>query len=234
MQNATRPGFAAPTPPPPPQVPMMPMGYGAPQYPQYQPQPQVVGLPQAVGSAATKSVNSIASSIGISILKIGLPLLLVLWGVYFFFQTDTGKGLLEAAKWLIPIIEDIGVITAATYAYKFGARAGFLGKAKKAEQLAEDAKTAREAGDLEKAEKLEKEAADAKAEAEAAGEEVEGVTESGKLAKEGEQVAEAAEAGREAEQAAEAARGAGQVAEEAREAEATAQEVREAASFLRL
>lgn len=196
--NVTRPGFAAPMPMP-PQLPTMPMGYGAPQYPQYQPQPPVVVL-----QSATKSVNSIASSISISILKVGLPLLLILWGIYFFFQTDVGKAISEALKWLVPIIEAIGTITAAAAMYKVASKFGFLGKAKKAEALAEDAKTAREAGDLKKAEKLEKEAADAKKEAEAAGEEVEGVTDTGKLVKEGEEAAEAAKAAKEAEELREA------------------------------
>ena len=214
MQKATRPGFAAPIPSP-PQVPMMPMGYGAPQYPQYQPQPPVVVLQSAAKNAnVTKSVNSIASSISMAILKIGLPLLLVLWGVYFFFQSDTGKGLLDALKWLVPIIEAIGVLTLGKYLYKEVSKAGFLGKAKKAEALAEDAKAAREAGELEKAEKLEKEAADAKAEAEAAGEEVKGVTEAGKEAKEAEEAAN--------------------LAKEAEEAAQEAKEIREAASFLRV
>ena len=216
MQNATRPGVAAPMPAP-PQVPMMPTGYSAPQYPQYQPQPQVLYVSAPAKNTAVKSVNSIASSISMAILKIGLPLLFVLWGVYYFFQTDVGKGILEAAKWLVPIIGVIGAITGGAYLYKAASKAGFLGKAKKAEALAEDAKAAREAGELEKAEKLEKEAADTKAEAEAAGEEVKGVTESGKLAKEGEEAAK--------------------LAKEAREAEAAAQEakeLREAASFFRI
>ena len=231
MQNATRPGFAAPVPSP-PQVPMMPTGYSAPQYPQFQPQPQVLYVSAPVknvtnNTKAAKTVNSIGSKlIGYTFKFTVLAVVLMVVFAVAMKVTGLDKLAKNLAPWMGPIITGLLAITGVTALTK----AGFFGKAKKAEALAEDAKAAREAGDLEKAKKLEKEAAEAKAEAEAAGEEVEGVTESGKLAKEGEQATQEA---REAEAVAQEARQAEAVTQEARQAEATAQELREFGSFIR-
>lgn len=156
MQNATRPGFTPPQVAPVSQIPSMPFGYAAPP-PAYM-----------YTSPAAKSINNVGGALFKRGLQLTITILFLLLGIYLFFKTDTGKGILDTFKQLIPIVEVLGVITGGAYIYKFGARQGLFGKARKTEQLAEDAKVAREAGDLKKAEELEKEAQEVKAETEGA------------------------------------------------------------------
>lgn len=218
--NATRPGVAAPMPAP-PRMPTMPMGYGAPQYPQFQPQPPVVVLQSAaknipnntnkikVGNVFSKIINN-------PIFSTVVIIWVTIFILYLFLNSDAGKGFMKnfshVADAILKIAKALGIGAVAWGVWKVAP--GLLSMGRKAQLLAEDAKAAREAGDLEKAEKLEKEAADAKAEAEAAGEEVKGVTDAGKEAKEAEEAAK--------------------LAKEAKAAAQEAEEIREAASFLRV
>jgi len=195
MQNATTPGITPPPIAPAPPIPSMPMGYAAPQMVRYVPPSPMYPM---YSTPTAKAVNNVGGALVTRGLELTLTVLLLLMGVYLFFKTGPGKDLLSMFKWLGPIVEAIGVLTGVGYLYKYGSRAGFFGKAKKAEQLAEDAKTAREAGDIEKAKKLEKEAQEAKAEAKEA-------EEAAKLAKETKEAEEAAKLAKETKEAKEVA-----------------------------
>ncbi len=180
MENASsRPGIT-PTTNLNTRMPRMPMGnrgynpYGPP------PPPYAYAYPPPYGHSGGSMFSGVTGEIA----KVVALILLLLLGVYLFFQTDVGQGILEAASWLIPLVEFAGIVTGGKYAYEYGARKGFFGDARKATQLEKDAKAARKAGDLEKAEQLEKEAKQTKTELEEAGKAAEELKTAGRVGEE--------------------------------------------------
>ena len=199
MQNAT-PGLTPPPMPPAPPVPRMPQypspGYVAP--PPLMPPPYPYPYPYPSNKKNSPIVGEIA--------KIVFLILILLVGIYFFFQSDPGQDILKSLPWLARIIEGIGILTGAAFLYKAASRAGLLGKAKKVKQMLDDYKKAKSEGDAAKSEELEEELKD------------EGVDPS--KASEGAESAEAAAA-----EGAEVAEGAGEMGEVGEEALSILEEI---------
>lgn len=153
MQNAT-PGLTPPPMPSAPPVPRMPQypppGYVAP--PPLTPPVYPYPYPYPPNKRSSPIVGEIA--------KVVFLILLLLVGIYFFFQSDPGKSILKSLPWLSRIIEGIGILTGAAFIYKAVSRVGLLGKVKKVKQLTDDLKKSKSEGDTTKSEELEKDLKD--------------------------------------------------------------------------
>ena len=144
MQNATRPGFAAPMPIP-PQIPRMPNGYAPPVYPQV-----IYANPPFPYQAVNRNNGTFKKISNNPLFSYLIIFLIALFALYAFFQTEPGKKLADLIPFVARTVELLAAATGFAYLYKNGGKfynaaksaAGFASEAKGAAAIAEEAKGA--------------------------------------------------------------------------------------------